>query len=87
MAEQLQSNDLEYAKLLRKKLLDFDFGLEGSYCDRDYVSLSYKNYKKTSLVIWKKFCSILLQGNISIAQQRICDTVFQILFSKWSRLI
>ena len=53
MAEQLQSNDFvaEYAKLLRKELLDFDFGLEGSYCDGDDVSLSYKNYKKASFVM------------------------------------
>ena len=82
MAEQLQSNDFaaEYAKLLQKELLDFDFGLEGSCCDGDDVSVSYKNYKKTSFVMWKKFCSILLQGNMSTARQRICDTVFQILF-------
>ena len=82
MAEQLQSNDFsaEYAKLLRKDLLDFDFGLEGSYCDADDVSLRYKSYKKTSFVMWKKFSSILLKGNMSIARQRICDPVFQILF-------
>ena len=53
MAEQLESNDFvaEYAKLLRKELLDFDFGLEGSYGDGDDVSLSYKNYKKASFVM------------------------------------
>ena len=40
MAEPLQSNDFaaEYSELLRKELLDLDFGLEGSYCDGDDVS-------------------------------------------------
>ena len=40
MAEPLQSNDFaaEYPELLRKELLDFHFGLEGSYCDGDDVS-------------------------------------------------
>ena len=62
MAEQLQSNDFaaEYAKQLWKELLvvllDFDFGLEGSCCDGGNVSLSYKNYEKTSFVMRKKFC-------------------------------
>ena len=80
MAEQLQSNNFaaEYTKLLRQELLDLRF--EGSYCGGDDDSLSYKNYKKTSFVMWKKFYSILLEGNMSIARKRIWGAVFQILF-------
>ena len=79
MTEQLQSNNFatECTKLLWQELLDFRF--EGSYCGGDDDSLSYKNYKKTSFVMWKKFYSILLEGNMSIARKRIWGAVFQIL--------
>ena len=42
MALQLQSNDFaeEFAKLLRQELLEFDFGLDASYCDGDNIKLS-----------------------------------------------
>ena len=57
MAEQLQSNDFaeEFAKLLRQELLEFDFGLDASYCDGDDVKLSQAIYKMTSFPIWERF--------------------------------
>ena len=82
LAEQLQSNDFaeEFAKLFRKELIGFDFGLEDSYCDGDDLKLSHSLFKMTSFPTWERFCSILLQGNISPGRERICDMLFQMMF-------
>ena len=72
---------VECAKLLREECKTFDFGLDNSYCDGDDVSISYESFKRKRPAEWEKFFNILIdQKDKSKIKQRICDSVFQILY-------
>ena len=83
ITEQVRSIDviIECAKPIRNQMKNYNFDLDESYCDVDDISLSYDVLVKNRPLEWNTFCSALFDHEvISIARQRICDTVFQILY-------
>ena len=83
IAEQVRSIDviIKCAKRIRNQMKNYNFDLDESYCDAYDISLIYDVFVKNRPLEWNTFCSALLDHEVILtARQRICDTVFQIIY-------
>ena len=83
VAEQLRSvpSIAECGRLLRGMFLEFDFGLDKSFCDANDILNSYRHFEEKCPTQWIDFCLALADHKtVSISRERIFDTLFQIIY-------